>query len=354
MARFIKNRLQSKGKAPGSLIHIGSQKMDKIRIRIIKYNEQEIIEKEIDDYRNLKNLVDKDYTSWINIDGLHDLKLMEKVKDTFGISPLVMEDIMNTDQRPKIIESKDHVIIILKVLFFENETNELKSEQMTFILGENYLLTLQERVGDYFEPVRERIRNSSGKIRTRKADYLQYALIDTIVDSYLNNIEKIGNEIEKQEELIIKSSSKEMAEKLYSQKTDINFIRKSIRPVKEIAIRMVNTESGLIDKDTLHYWTDLEDLSLQAIDAVEIYYTMTSDQINLYQTNISNRVNDVMKVLTIFASIFIPLTFIAGIYGTNFEFVPELQFKYSYFIMWGVMIVVAGIMLSYFKRKNWL
>jgi magnesium transporter len=353
MARFIKNRNETVGKAPGSLIHIGKQKMEKSRIRLVQYNEQEIIEREIDDYKNLKKYVDKKYTTWINIDGLHDIELMQTVKDEFQISSLDMEDVMNTDHRPKIIESKSHLIIILKVIYTEIETSILKAEQISFILGEDYLITIQERVGDYFEPVRDRIRNFSGKIRLRKADYIQYALVDTIIDSYLYNIEKIGNIVENQEEVILKSHSKELAEVLYLQKTEMNFVRKSVRPVKEIILRMITSESDLIEKETLNYWSDLEDLILQTNETVEVYYTMISDQINLYQTNISNRANDVMKVLTIFASIFIPLTFIAGIYGTNFDYIPELHFKFGYFAMWCAMIIVTIIMLAYFKRKKW-
>lgn len=354
MARFLKNRKDSAGKAPGSLIHLGKQKMDKSRIRIIQYNEKELLEKEITDHKKLRSFIDEKKTTWINIDGLHDIDLMKSLQDDFEIPSLAMEDILNTDHRPKVIESKKHVIIILKVLHYENHIDKISSEQISFILGDHYILTLQERVGDHFEPVRERIRNASGKIRFRKSDYVQYALIDTIIDSYLHNIETLGNKIENQEEVIIKEHSRKLAEILYSQKTEMNFVRKTVRPVKEIILRMIKSESLLIDKETLHYWSDLEDLILQATEAVEVYYSMCADQINLYQTNISNRVNDVMKVLTIFASIFIPLTFIAGVYGTNFDNLPELHFKYSYFIMWMVMITVALSMLSYFKRKNWL
>ena len=353
MARFIKKRNQAIGKAPGSLIHIGKQKMDKSRVRYIKYNEDEITEGELANYSNLNELTGSEHVTWINIDGLHDIELMKTIKESFDIQALTMEDILNTDQRPIIIESENHLVIILKVIFF-NEEQSLQAEQISFILGENYVLTIQERVGDYFEPVRERIRNKSGKIRSRKADYIQYALVDTLIDSYLNNIEKLGSKIENQEEVILKQHTKQLAEILYKQKVEISFIRKLIRPVKEIVLKMVKCESSLRDSETLRYWKDLEDLTLQAIDSVEIYHTMISDQFNLYQTNISNRVNDVMKVLTIFASIFIPLTFIAGIYGTNFDYVPELHFKYGYFIMWGVMVLVAVGMLMYFKRKGWL
>ncbi len=353
MARFIKKRNQAIGKAPGSLIHIGKQKMDKSQIRLIQYNEQEFIEKEVELDSDFSALLDKNSTTWINIDGLHDLSLMNKVKNDFDIPALIMEDILNTDNRSKVIESRNHLVIILKVFFSENDNNVLQTEQISFILGDNYILTVQERIGDFFEPVRERIRNRSGKIRTRKADYLQYALVDTIIDSYLLNIEKIGSIIENQEEHVIKTDTKQLAETLYMQKTEMNFVRKSIRPVKEIILKLTKSEFSLIERETFNYWNDLEDLILQAIETFDLYYIMISDQINLYQTKISNRVNDVMKVLTIFASIFIPLTFIAGIYGTNFDNIPELHFKYGYFGMWGVMIMVAVIMLFYFKRKRW-
>lgn len=353
MARFIKNRNESIGKAPGSLIHIGKQKMDKSRVRLIQYNEHEINEKEIDLSSGLKDLINKNYTTWINIDGLHDVQLMNKVKDEFNIPALAVEDIMNTDNRPKIIESENHLIIILKVFYTQENINQLKTEQISFILGEDYVLTIQERVGDFFEPVRERIRSKSGKIRLRKADYLQYALVDTIVDSYLFNIENIGSVIEDQEQLVIKSDSKQLAEILYMQKTEANYIRKSVRPVKEIILKLIKSEFRLIQKETLHFWIDIEDLILQVVEAVDVYYIMISDQINLHQTNISNKANEVMKVLTIFASIFIPLTFIAGIYGTNFDYIPELHFKYGYFAMWGVMIIVMFVMLGYFKIKKW-
>ena len=354
MARFIKNRSILKGKAPGSLIHIGRQKMDESRIRIIKYNYSDIQEVELTNHSEIKSFIDKDYTTWINIDGLHDVELMKHLQDTFQLPPLVMEDLLNTDHRPKVIETEKNVIVILKVFYKKDDESLLRTEQISFIVGENYVLTLQERVGDHFDPVRERIRKSSGRIRSRKGDYLQYALVDTIVDSYLNNIELLGNEVEELEDKIINGHSKSLAEKLYTQKTEINFLRKSVRPVKELLLKISKSESDLIDKETLVFWQDLEDLILQAVDTIEVYYTMTSDQFNLYQTNISNRVNDVMKVLTIFASIFIPLTFIAGIYGTNFDYVPELHYKYAYFAMWGVMLMVASAMLYYFKRKNWL
>ncbi len=354
MARFLKNRKKSHGEAPGSLIFIGNQKMEKSRIRVIQYNKENLVEKEPDKIENAGTYVRKGYLTWINIDGLHDVDLMEKLGNMFQLSSLALEDMLNTDQRPKFFEDEHNVIIILKALTFDKDSSILHSEQISFILGDNYLITLQERVGDYFEPVRERLRNNMGRIRTSEPDYLCYSLFDTLVDSYIMNIEAVGDIIEEQDVTILKGAKRNIIEEIYKHKTEISYIRKSIRPVKEIMTHFIKSDSKFIHKKTHVYLNDLDDLVTQALEAIEIYYTMVSDQLTVYHTNLSNRVNDVMKVLTIFAAIFIPLTFIAGVYGTNFDHLPELHYKYSYFIMLGVMVCMAGVMLLYFKRKKWL
>lgn len=353
MARFIKNRTASAGKSPGSLIHIGTQKMDNSRVRLIQYSPSAIIEKQLALDESLRNIPNDHQITWINIDGLHDVDLMKKVKDEFQIPPLIMEDMMNTDSRPKLLETENHIIILLKVFYINKTTNKHISEQISFVLGKNYVLTIQEREGQFFEKIRERIRNNIGTIRHKKADYLQYTLIDSVIDSYLLNLEKIGGIIENQEENVIESEARSLAETLYLQKTEVSFIRKTIRPVKEIILRVFKCTNSIMESETLHYWKDLEELAIQANEVTEVYYAMLTDQINLHQTNISNKANDVMKILTIFASIFIPLTFIAGIYGTNFDHIPELHFKYGYYAMWGAMIIITLFMLLYFKIKKW-
>jgi magnesium transporter len=354
MARFLKNRRKSHGEAPGSLIFIGKQKMEKSRIRVIQYNKENLVEKEPDKIEDAASFIKKSYITWINIDGLHEVNLMEKLEKIFKLSSLALEDILNTDQRPKFLEDENNIIIILKALTYDKDSSILHSEQISFILGEDYLITLQERVGDYFEPVRERIRKNIGKIRTSGPDYLCYSLFDTLVDSYIMNIEIVGDIIEAKEEVILKKPDKKIIEDIYRHKTEISYMRKSVRPVKEIMTHLMKSDSKYIHRKTHAFINDLDDLVTQAMEAVEIYYTMVSDQLTVYHTNISNRVNDVMKVLTIFASIFIPLTFIAGIYGTNFDYLPELHFKWAYFAMLGVMLCTAGVMLMYFRRKKWL
>jgi magnesium transporter len=354
MARFLKSRQKAHGQAPGSPIFIGKQKMEIPRIRVIQYNMDSMIEEELNNIDNIKSYIKKDYVTWINIDGLHNTELLEQLTSMINLSSLALEDILNTDQRPKFFQDLKNILVILKAFIYNKDSNILSSEQISFIIGNNYLITIQERVGDYFEPVRNRLRKSIGKIRDSGADYLCYTLLDSIVDSYIMNIELLGDIIEDQEEAILKGTNKRIIEDIYRHKTEISFIRKSIRPVKEVMTHIIKYESELIHRKTRVYLNDLDDLVDQALEATEIYYTMVSDQLTVYHTNLSNRVNDVMKVLTVFASVFIPLTFIAGVYGTNFDYLPELHFRYSYFIMLGVMLVVAVIMLIYFRRKKWL
>lgn len=353
MARFFKSREKIIGQAPGTLTFIGHKKMEKPRFRLMSYNEEEIIEDEQTDVKKLLGNLKDDHVNWINVDGLHDQEVILSVGEHFNLSPLVLEDIVNTDQRPKMIEEPDYVVVFLKQLSFVAERESISADQVTIILGKNYVITFQEKVGEYFNPIRERIRQNVGKLRSSNSDYLFYRIIDTLADMYMLCIGQIGELVESNEAKILSSVKKETVEEIYKHKTEVSYIRKAVRPAKEVTKLLKNTETELIYETTWPYFNDLDDLLTDTLESVELYYTMISDQLNIYNTNLSNRANDVMKVLTIFAAIFIPLTFIAGIYGTNFDNLPELHYKYSYFIMLGVMALVAIVMLIYFKRKNW-
>ncbi|MCG6185938.1 magnesium/cobalt transporter CorA [Maribellus maritimus] len=354
MARFLKSRKSSHGASPGSLIFIGNRKMEKSEIHLIAYNKETLIEKQIDNLDEIQDDLPDESVLWINIYGLQDTQLIEKIGEKFTIPPLELEDILNTDQRPKIIENENNLTVFLKVLEYDQENTRVAGDHISMVVGNNYVITFQERVARYFEPVRERIRSNKGRIRKTGPDYLAYALIDTLVDGYLQSIENLGAVIENMEEEVFTETRKEIVQKIYRLKMNVSFIRKSVFPLKEMMLVLNKTESKFIQKKTYSFFKDLLDLSTQAMEAVDIYYNMTNDYLNIYHANVGNRTNDVMKVLTIFASIFIPLTFIAGVYGTNFDFLPELHFQYSYFIMLGVMAVIAGAMLYYFKRKDWL
>lgn len=352
MARFLKNREKSHGQSPGSLIFQGEQKQDKTIITLRTYNESNLDEKEIT-LDEISDSIDPAMVKWINIDGLHDINVIKKAGDVFKISSLALEDILNTDQRPRYFEDAHQLIVIMKRIKVDDETEQAESEQVSFVVGKDYLISFQEKSTSIFDDVLYRLRNNRDRIRKSSSDYLLYTLMDTLVDSYIISIEAYGRIIEDYEKELMRPTQK-LSDAIFKHKTEISFFRKNIRPLKEVTNRFQKSESGLIEDVTRqHYIPDLDDLVTQALDAIEIYYTMVSDQLNIFNTNVTNRANDVMKVLTIFATIFIPLTFITGVYGTNFKYVPLFNMRYGYFGMWGIMILVAGAMLIYFKRKGW-
>lgn len=352
MARFLKSRLRAKGAAPGSMIFLGKQKMASTRIRLIRYDKDELIEEEFASVDEALGRMDDSKICWLNIDGLHDTDLIRRIGDHFNISAIILENILNTGQRPKLYEDDNHTALITKALYLEPQKNAFSFEQISFVFNHKCLISFQEKIGDHFDSVRERIRVGRGKARHRNADYLAYILCDSLVDNILINIELIGSNIEALESRLSEPSN-ELASDIFHFKTEITFLRKTLRPFKETLTRLLRTESDFIQPENFIYFQELSDLVDQAQDAAETYYNLITDHLTLYHTNVNNRANDVMKVLTIFASIFIPLTFIAGIYGTNFDNVPELHFKYGYFGMWLVMIVVAAGMLIAFKRRKW-
>jgi magnesium transporter len=353
MARFYKNREANKGLAPGSLVFIGNKKVENIRIRVIDYDKAGLKEQELKDIMQGAVYKETNTVTWINIDGLHDIDVINEVGKAFELHPLLLEDILNTGQRPKMEEFDNCLFIVLKMLRYDDEKQIILAEQLSMILGRTFLITFQERVGDVFEPVRERIRKQKGRIRVAGIDYLAYALLDTVVDNYIYLISRFGEKIEDIEVGILEDTSTKTLENINNYKRELSYIRKSIRPTKEFISKLPRLESEFIREDTKPFLNDLQDLITQATDGIDMYTEMLSDQLNIYNSSVSNKMNDVMKILTIFAAIFIPLTFIAGIYGTNFEYLPELHFKYSYFIFWGIMITVAISMLLFFKRRDW-
>lgn len=352
MARFLKSRAKAKGAAPGSLIFMGNQKMESTKIRLFKYSENDTLENEFDTIEKALEAINNKQINWLNIDGIHNTEVVQKIGFHFNISPLALENILNTGQRAKFFEDKDSITLLTKAVYYDADENKINVEQISFVLLQNVLISFQEKTGDHFEPVRTRIRNSIGRIRRSSADYLMYALIDSLVDNYLINLEQMGEKIEALEAKLV-DPNKELSNQLFQYKTEVSFFRKTIKPLKEVLTRLIRSKTELIQEDNLIFYQELYDIEEQSIDAVENYFGMTNDLINLYNTNISNKANEVMKVLTIFASIFIPLTFIAGIYGTNFDYLPELQFKNAYFVMWGAMASVAGVMLYFFRKNKW-
>lgn len=354
MARFLKKKEATIGQVPGALVFVGEQKVDEVTIRVIDYDQNQLSEKELPGVSAGLAYKESASVSWININGLHDVELINEIGKGFGLHALVLEDIVNTGQRPRMEEYDNYIFFALKMMRYDSAAGKIHSEQLTMVLGKTFLLTFQEQPGDVFDPVRERIRKQKGRIRKVGIDYLAYALLDTVIDNYLFIIERLGEEIEEIENEILDNPTQEVLSRINAYKREMNYLRKTIRPAREFIFQLSRVDSDQIQSTTVPFFKDLLDLANQAVDAIDSYREMLSDHLNIYDSRISNRLNEIMKVLTIFSAIFIPLTFIAGIYGTNFENVPELHYQYSYFIMWGVMVIVALFMLRFFRRKNWL
>ncbi len=352
MARFLKSRKKAQGAAPGSLIFMGKQAMEHPKIRLFNFDQKNAIENEYETIEKALSDINPHCINWLNIDGLHDTSIIEKIGKHFHISPITMENVLNTGQRSKFFDDNDSLCVITKAIYYDTDANKISVEQISFVMIDNVVVSFQEKTGDHFEPIRKRIRNNTGRIRKSPPDYLLSTLMDSLVDNYLIIIEQIGSKIESLDSRLSEPDN-EVSNALFYYKTEITYFKKTIRPLKEVMTRLLRSDSDFLKNETHIYFQELNDLVDHSNEAIDTYFVMIGDQINLYNTNVSNRANDVMKVLTIFASIFIPLTFIAGIYGTNFDNVPELHYKYSYHIMWAVMLVVAGTMLYYFKKNKW-
>jgi len=341
-------------KSPGSIIYTGKKSTKQLFIDAFDYGPDFINELELKSIEDTFNFKNSKSNSWININGLNHINEIEKIGKHYNLHPLVIADIANISQRPKIDIYDDYIFVILKMLYYDENEN-IKIEQISLVLGPNYILTFQEMEGDVFDNVRERLRIENGRIRTLGADYLLYALIDAIVDHYYIVSETMGNKIEDLEELLFNGNLQDdLSQKVLSLKKEVLKVRRTIFPIREIISRIEKNEHALINPNSIQYYRDIYDHAFQLSDAIEIYREMIWSLMDMYMTTISNKMNEVMKVLTIIATIFIPLTFIAGIYGMNFDNMPELHYKYSYFILWGVMILIFIGMIYYFKKKKWL
>lgn len=354
MSRYIKNTSLKKGLVPGALVHIGEQKLEKTRISVIDFTQQNIEWKEVENIEDVFRYRDSESVSWINIDGLHETELMNKIGKHFGIHPLLLEDILNTEHRPKIEEYGQYLFIVLKMLYYREHDKTVMAEQLSLILGKNLVITFQERIGDVFDHVRERLRNPDSRIRSFGADYLAYALLDAVVDNYFIIIENYGEHIDDIEEELMDNPDSGTLKDIHNLKRELIFLRRSIWPLRELVSTSERSDSDLISDNTKIFLRDLHDHIFQIVDTIENYREMASGMLDINLSSASNRMNEVMKILTIMASIFIPLTFIAGIYGMNFENMPELHEKWGYPLALMVMIFIAGAMIAYFKRKDWL
>jgi len=352
-AKKTKKISKKKALGPASVVYIGKKKTAEVGITIIDYNENEFQKKEVKKVEECFPFKEKDSITWINIDGVHNTDIIEKIGEYFGIHPLILEDIGDTTQRPKVEDFDDYIFIAIKMLYY-NSKGEIQAEQVSLILGKNYVISFQETKGDVFDPVRERIEKAKGRIRKMGSDYLLYRLIDAAVDNCFAVLEKMGDEIEDLEEDIVERVAPESLHAIYDFKKDMILLRRSIWPLREVVNAFTREAPALIAENTIIYFRDVYDHTIQVIDTVETFRDMLSGLHDTYLSSISNRMNEIMKVLTMFASIFIPLTFIVGVYGMNFSFMPELKWRWGYFTVWGLIIIVGVSTIFYFKRKKWL
>ncbi len=345
---------KSAGLAPGTIVYTGKKNQDSLYLDIMDFDSEALIDKELGSVNEVFKLLSTNRPTWLNLNGLNHIEAIQQIGEHFKLHPLVIEDIANTQQRPKIDEYQNHFFVVLKMLYL-NKEDQIQFEHLSLVLGENYVLSFQEADGDVFDAVRTRIRTSKGRIRTMGSDYLLYALMDAVVDHYFFIIEELALRIERlEDQLFVQREEDGITQKIQELKREVLRIRRAILPLREVVNRLVKSEHDLINSKTQVYLRDLYDHIIQVSENVEIYRDMIWSLMDMYMTTISNKMNEVMKVLTIIATIFIPLTFMAGIYGMNFQNMPELSYKHGYFVLWGVMILVFLGMLYYFRRKKWL
>ena len=360
MARLFSRLSKKIGVTPGTVVYVGKERSADVHIDIIDYTETELAERRVSDIEECFPFKDSKKISWINIDGIHKAEIIEKLGKHFDIHPLVLEDIANTGHRPKIEDSDDYIFIVIKMLYSDKENGEIKSEQVSVILGKNWVITFQETSDDVLDIVRQRIKRTVPRKRLMTADYLAYSLIDAIVDYYFIVLERMGEKIEDLEDEIAENPKPESLGTIRDLKKHLIFLRKSVWPLREVIGGLERIDSPLIKKTTIPYIRDLYEHTIQVIDTVETFRDMVSGLLDLYHTGVSNRMNEVMKVLTIFATIFIPLGFLAGVYGMNFDTgvspfnLPELGFYFGYPLFWLTVIIVIVGLLWYFRHKKWL
>lgn len=352
---FKKAAAAKVGAAPGTLMHIGKQRVDRVHMSVINYDADTFEERTAQTADKALSYCDGPRATWLNVNGIHDTDIIARIGMHFDIHPLTLEDILNTNQRPKLEDFGNYMYIVLQMLSLLPDQGQVIREQISLILTPRVLISFQESEGDIFAPVRDRLKKGAGgRIRGSNCDYLAYALIDAIVDYYFVILEHIGSDVDAVEEDTMEAPQPGTLERIHDLKREIITLRKAIWPLRDVIASLTKQASPLIDSGTTVFLRDVHDHTIQIIDTIESYRDILSGLFDLYLTNMSNRINQVMKVLTVIATIFIPITFIAGVYGMNFKYMPELQWRWGYAAVWGLMIAVVAGLLLYFKKKNWL
>jgi len=353
MAGILLRKSKKTGLPPGTPVYVGDEAPLPAHIDELSYDEEAFKEKIVDSISEIIEDLQSPDITWVNVNGLRASDIVE-IGNVMGFHPLIQEDIVNTLQRPKVEEYENHIFFVLKMVQYDESTENIDIEQVSFILGDRFLVSFQERHGDCFEVIRQRIRENKGIIRKMGVDYLAYSLIDMIVDGYFTVLEKVGDRIEEIEDELVVNPKLETLHDIYNMKRKMIAIRKSVWPLREVISRLDRLGSKQFKDSTSIYIRDVYDHTIQVIDAIETYRDLLSGMLDIYLSSISNKMNQIMQVLTIIGTIFIPLTFLAGIYGMNFQYMPELGWRNAYLALWGIMIIITGIMILFFRRRKWL
>ena len=353
MNKIIKRRSIKAGLPPGSLIYTGENKSETIQIKLFNYSIDGFEEKVIDLNDVSFFSSEKSTVHWINVEGIHDVNTIEKLGSCFGIHPLVLEDILNTGQRPKIENYEGYTYIVVKMLFYDNNLEEFTTEQESFILGENYVISFSERKVEIYNTVREEIRKGLGRIRKMGADYLIYNLLDTIVDNYFVVLDELSERIEDTEDELVTNPSKSTLQVIHKLKRQMLYLHKSVWPLREVINFLTRSETPLVKESVDVYIRDLYDHVIQVMDTTETLRDILSSMLDMYLSSVSNKMNEIMKVLTIISTVFIPLSFIVGLYGMNLTNMPEYNWPWMYPVVWVIMISIVISMLIFFKKKKW-
>jgi magnesium transporter len=346
-------RSKKAGLPPGTLMHIGEKLSERTHITILDYDAANFLEKETEAIEECFPFRAAPTITWINVDGIHDISVLQQLGECYGLHPLVLEDILNTDQRPKMEDFGDYVFIVLKMLSPDRHGG-IVTEQVSLIVGENFLLSFRERQSDIFNPIRERIKFSKGFIRKSGVDYLAHALLDALVDRYFVVLEKLEAGIEVLEEEVISNATPRTLREIHRVKRDLIYLRKAIVPLREVIGALQRGESRFFGVPSRLYLRDVYDHTVHAIDTLETLRDLTTSLLDIYLSSINNRTNAVVKVLTVIATIFMPPTFIASLYGMNFKYMPELSWRWGYPAVLLLMAAIAVGMQVYFRRKKWL
>ena len=355
MNASLSNVSEKSGLPPGSLVHVGEVQDAKTRMTVVDYSKDNIEEQQIHSIDDILEYKKSDTVTWVIIEGLTNVAIVERIGMIFDIHQLVLEDILNTHQRPKFEEYDDHLYIVLKALLSENKNFTVVYEQVSIIVLENFVIVFKEKTDALFKPIQQRIKTSKGRIRSLGSDYLTYAILDTIVDQNFFLIDSLDDAITTVEDSLLASEpTRETLHTIQMLKREIISVRKNVSPIRELMAGLLRSESELIDEKTHIYLRDVSDHVIRVIESVESYRDILTGLLDVYISSVSNKMNEVMRVLTVFASIFIPLTFLAGIYGMNFEYMPELKWRWAYPALWVVFILLPVVLLVYFKKKKWL